>query len=97
MNGIPLAGTPRQVRCFYGLSVTANTYNPPGALLFATAYPFGHTTEPGLAAGHRFGGASRGSFALTDGLITLGTGTRVQEEECHRYRHDDRADQAKPI
>jgi hypothetical protein len=50
MNGIPLAGTPRQVRCFYGLSVTANTYKPPGALLFATAYPFGHTTEPGLAA-----------------------------------------------
>src|SRR3954451_724374 len=97
MNGIPLAGTPRQVRCFYGLSVTANTYNPPGALLFATAYPFGHTTEPGLAAGHRFGGASRGSFALTDGLITLGTGARVQEEEFNRYRPNATADPSTPI
>ena len=29
--------------------------------------------------------------------IALGTGARVQEEECHRYRHDDRADYPKPI
>jgi hypothetical protein len=48
--------------------------------------------KPGLAAGQRLEALAVAALQRLPVRTALGTGARVQEEECHRYRHDDRTD-----